>query len=101
MGSPLDKDSKMECSRHGESRPSFICKHLQYGEKLGFYQPEEPPDADWPFQNAWCAECERVAIKEGGWNDASEGFAGIMLICEGCFEEIKKRNIEESSENAT
>jgi len=101
MGNPLNKDSMMECSRHGRRRPSFICQHLQHGEHLGFHQPEDPPDADWPFQNAWCSECERVVLKEGGWNDRSEAFAKVMVICEGCFEEIKQRNIGNNSVSAT
>lgn len=82
----------MECSRHGERRPTFICKHLQYGERLVFNQPDEPLEEDWPFKNAWCDDCGRILLQEGEWNKRSEGFAGIMAICEGCFEEIKARN---------
>ncbi len=92
MGNPLNKDSVMECPTHGDRLPAFICKHLQYGEGLGFNQPDDPPEEDWPFQNAWCDECDKVLIEEGEWNDRSEGFAQIMAICEGCFEEIRKRN---------
>ena len=86
----------MECPRHGLKRPSFICRHLQYGKqygkKLGFNQPDELPNPDWPFENAWCDKCNQFLRKEGEWNDKSEGFAGIVAICEGCFKEIKRRN---------
>ena len=82
----------MECERHGLLRPAFICKHLQYGEGIGFFEPEEQPDPEWPFKNAWCTECEAIAIEQGGWNDFSEGFAQTMPICEGCYEEIRRRN---------
>ena len=82
----------MECILHGKQKPAFICKHLQYGEGLGFHQPIETPKEDWPFQNAWCDECNTIFLEEGGWNDRSEAFAGIMAICEGCFEVIKERN---------
>ena len=92
MSNPLNKDSLMICTRHGQNRPTFICKHLQFGEGLGFNQPDDQPELDCPFENAWCDECEAFAIKAGGWNDTSEGFAGIMAICEGCFQEIKERN---------
>jgi hypothetical protein len=92
MSEPLSKDSIMECKRHGYRRPSFICRHLQYGERLGFNEPAEPPEADWPFQNAWCNECNKVLLEEGEWNDRSEGFAKVTIICEECFEEIRKRN---------
>lgn len=94
MGDPLNKDSRMDCPRHGLRWPTFICRHLQHGEGLGFKQPDDPPDPDWPFQNAWCDACEEFWAEEGEWNDRSEGFAGIMAICEECFEEIKARNIK-------
>ena len=92
MESNLTKDSMMECPRHGLKRPAFICRHLQYGKRLGFNQPDEPPNPEWPFENAWCDKCDQFLQKEGEWNDKSEGFAGIVAICEGCFEEIKKRS---------
>ena len=92
MESNLTKDSMMECPHHGLQRPTFICGHLQCGKGLGFNQPEESLDPEWPFKNAWCDKCDQFLQKEGEWNDKSESFAGIMAICEGCFEEIKKRN---------
>ena len=93
MGEPLSKDSKMECARHGSNPPSFICHHLQHGFSLGFHQPEEAPDPDHPFEHAWCDECDAVFLDEGGeWNDVSEGFAKVMVICAGCLAEIRDRN---------
>jgi hypothetical protein len=83
----------MECPRHGPRRPTFICRHLQYGKGLGFHQPDDTLDPEWPFENAWCDKCDEVFMEEGEWNDNSESFARIMAICEGCFEEIKKRNM--------
>ncbi len=82
----------MECSIHGDKRPAFICKHLFGGEGLGFIESEEPVDPEWPFKNAWCSECNKVLEREGQWNDMSENFAGVMAICEGCYQDIKKRN---------
>lgn len=92
MGDPLNKNSLMECARHGTHRPAFICQHLQFGEGIGFNEDDEPFDAEWPFRNAWCDECDKVLLREGEWNDVSEGFAKITLICEGCLEEIRSRN---------
>jgi hypothetical protein len=89
---PLDKDSMMECARHGAHRPAFICQHLRLGEGIGFNLAPEPVDPEWPFQNAWCDECDAVLLREGEWNDVSEGFAKITVICEGCLEEIRSRN---------
>ncbi len=92
MSTGLTKDSIMECAMHGDSRPAFICKHLLSADKLGFFESDEPFDPEWPFKNAWCAECDKVLEQEGEWNDKSESFAGVIAICEGCYEEIKKRN---------
>lgn len=93
MSNLLNKDSIMECGRHGDRKPAFICKHLQYGEQVGFFEPDDAPEPDWPFKNAWCSECEAVAMEQGGWNDISEAFAQVMIICEGCYEEIRQRNV--------
>ena len=92
MTSRLSPDSFMECRIHGRGKPAFICQHLQRGSGLGFYIPADPPTAESPWQEAWCADCERVAIDAGGWNDASEGFASFRWVCEGCFADAKARN---------
>jgi hypothetical protein len=92
MENNLTKDSMMECPHHGLRRPTFICRHLQYGKGLGFNQPDVLLDPEWSFENAWCDKCDEVLQREGEWNDKYESFAGIMAICESCFEEIKKRN---------
>ena len=93
MSNPLNKNSIMECQKHGDKSPAFICKHLQYGVGIGFHELEEIPDPEWPFKNAWCSACEEMAIEQGGWNETSEGFAQPVAICEGCYEEIRQRNI--------
>jgi hypothetical protein len=92
MANPLTPDSFMECPIHGRGLPAFICQHLQHGSGLGFFTPSEAPTPDDPWQQAWCAECERVAIEEGKWNDESEGFASFRWVCESCFEVARERN---------
>ena len=92
MKNTLNKYSKMECENHGSNPPAFICRHLQHGIGIGFHEPEEEFDSEWPFRNGWCSECEAFAIKQGGWNDASEAFAQVLPVCDGCYEEIKQRN---------
>lgn len=92
MSRILNKKSLMECSKHGLRKPAFVCQHLVCGVGIGFYQSEGELEPDFPFENAWCLECENVALGQGGWNDTSEDFAQITPVCEGCFEEIKARN---------
>ena len=55
---------------------------------VGFFFASEPRG------DAWCAACEAVRIKEGGstgeWNERSEAFASIKLVCGTCYDEIRK-----------
>lgn len=86
---PLDRT--MYCPIHGYRRVTFICQHLQCGLRIGFFEPDGQTVAT-QEKNAWCVECDDALRKEGEWNDRTEELAGIMAICEGCFEVIRQRN---------
>ena len=68
------------------------------GLGLGFYVANGPHPGDEgesPFEgcpNGWCGECEKKRLECGGWNDESEAFSGVTLVCVYCFEEIRRRN---------
>lgn len=89
---------EVHCGVHGVSGPAFICRHAKQGTGLGFYvatglNPNDPPGG--PFDdspNGWCEECEKKRVQCGGWNDDSEAFAGVTLVCIHCFEECRRRN---------
>lgn len=87
-------DKKIECGNHGFQEAAFVCMHLLRNGKekpVGFYQAEvDPNNREWGDLNAWCKECEDVLEREGEWNDESEAFANIHLVCGECFEEMKK-----------
>jgi hypothetical protein len=83
----------VHCPRHGERRPTFVCQHLVRGSGLGFYTPNRPhTEEESDEQAAWCSDCERVRQEQGGWNDVSEGYAGVTMICDMCFEAARIRN---------
>src|SRR5262245_49455499 len=84
----------VHCGTHGQRWPTFVCKHLVRGSGLGFVEPNRVPTSseDSDEQYAWCAECERVRQEQRGWNDASEAFAGVTMICDLCFEAARARN---------
>ena len=63
MSNSLNKNSVMECSRHGVRKPAFVCQHLVGGVGIGFYQPDDELDPEFPFENAWCSACENVALE--------------------------------------
>jgi len=88
------KEHAVTCESHGTSRAAFVCQHLNKDTYTGFHEAFESnpliePDDDY---QAWCDECEKMRLQEGEWNDVSEGFAKIRLICDQCFFEIKRRN---------
>ena len=92
MGEPLSPESLMECRLHGVGKPAFICQHLQSGSGLGFFTPAQEATPDDPWPQAWCADCERVAIEAGEWNDDSEAFASFRWVCVSCMEVARARN---------
>jgi len=85
----------VHCGQHGQRRPTFVCKHLVRGSSLGFFEPNQEPVSpeDSDDQAAWCGECERVRQEQRGWNDVSEAFAGVTMICDLCFEAARARNV--------
>ena len=87
--------TKVECAKHGPQEATYVCSHLADSLKssipLGFYYASEPRG------DAWCRACEAVRIAEGGesgdWNDRSEAFAKIKLLCGLCYDKIKRLNV--------
>ena len=90
----LRRGRVVDCGAHGKQLPTYVCRHLAHGSGLGFVEPcgPMPPENDYPEQTAWCDECERIRKKQNGWDDISEGFAGITMICSECFEAARLRN---------
>ncbi|HEX8410599.1 MAG TPA: hypothetical protein VF883_17170 [Thermoanaerobaculia bacterium] len=78
------------CDVHGASAPAYVCQHLVTGKGLGFFAAADIENAR---PDAWCSACETTRISEGGeWNDRSEEFAGITVICAFCYDRARERN---------
>ena len=85
-----DRTESVTCASHGKGYATYTCHHLVRGSSLGFYQAETLDD---PRPDAWCKECELVRMKYGGaWTDESEAFAGITMVCSGCYDVVKRNN---------
>jgi hypothetical protein len=91
-------ERRVHCAQHGTFGPAFVCRHVRHGSGLGFYVAN-CPNADDPVgsdfdgcPNGWCEECEQKRLQCGGWNEESEAFSGVTLVCARCFEEIRCRN---------
>ncbi len=87
-----DSNRKVECPEHGVREATFVCQHLVSGSGAGFHwgTDKDEPDQRWP--DAWCDACERIRESEGEWNDQSEAFAAIRLLCDRCYERARERN---------
>ena len=85
---------QVDCGVHGSRRATFVCQHLVCGRGLGFIEPTQgPPIPDESDEQcAWCSECENMRQQEGGWNDVSEAFTHVTMICDACFELSRCRN---------
>lgn len=90
------KQRKVDCGKHGYRRAAFVCQHLNLYESKGFeeaFESEKGMDLDDEDDfAAWCNECENHRIKYGGWDEESEKFAKIKLVCEECYFELKEFN---------
>ena len=87
-----DEEQKVECGVHGTSTATFLCRHLNDCEALGFnvgYDPEQPENL---YPDAWCDQCDAMLEQEGEWNDRAETFAGIRLVCAECYCHIRELN---------
>lgn len=93
----------VECANHGPQDAAFVCIHLvKHGKDrpIGFYQADIDPDnRDWDDLQAWCKECDEVLDKVGEWNDESEAFSNIQLVCNECFEEMKRTQLRLHPQN--
>lgn len=87
----------VECDVDGKQSPAFICHHLDLDSRdLGFHEPDDgkEPETDLQRYNGWCEKCDNFLIKNGGqWDDQTEAYAQIYLICSACYQRIKQNNI--------
>ncbi len=82
---------RVVCGRHGETPPTFACRHVTRGTACGFHAAAAAPEQRWP--DAWCDLCEEAFQAAGGeWNDVSEKQADIQLMCTHCYEAARDRN---------
>lgn len=95
--------NKVECCDHGPRNRAYVCQYLVNSEFKGFWESFDS-DSTKIYNNdelnAWCDECDKILLEEGEWNDISEAFARITLICDVCFFKMKKLNGGSSNFNS-
>lgn len=92
--SMTDARNTVNCDKHGVVGKAFVCQHLaerlhNQEPPIGFFTPDEQ-NKEQPA--AWCTACDQVLSREGEWNDASEQFAGVTLICTKCFTVLERNS---------
>ena len=86
----------IKCCKHGKQHATYVCLHtvqsLSDNVPRGFWSAEPEPGNERP--DSWCSACEEMVNKTGGeWNDESESFAGVKLICGACYDRVKQLNL--------
>ena len=81
---------KVTCGTHGSVGAAFVCGHIVDSDAapVGFNEPELEPDD--PEPQAWCDACDELVERVGEWNDETEAFADIRLVCEFCFARFRE-----------
>lgn len=91
-----DEEHYVECFKHGKQQATYVCQHivqsLRDGQPKGFWSSGESPDN--PRPDSWCSACEEVVNRVGEWNDESESFAGVSLLCGACYDLAKEMNLQ-------
>lgn len=82
----------VECPEHGTQGLAFVCRHLNLREPVGFVEGYDPNDPDRSLFQAWFGVADDVLVREGEWNDRSEAFRGIRLVCRVCYRQTKALN---------
>ena len=90
-----DAEQYVECCTHGKQQATFVCQHivqsLKDGEPRGFWSAAHKSGDERP--DSWCSACEDKVNSTGGeWNDESEAFAGVTLLCGACYDRAKEMN---------
>ena len=83
----------IHCDTHGKRRTAFVCHHLfisiQDKQPRGFFWSRDEDGCI----NAYCNECDHYLETHGGeWNETTEAFADIKLVCESCASVAAKLN---------
>ena len=84
------KTYKVCCSIHGKGNGCFVCDHLRSQSGKGYYCADDQKN---PYPDAWCADCDRIYLEEGGWTDKAVETAFFRLVCHRCYPEVKRRNV--------
>jgi hypothetical protein len=73
------------CSKHGNTIPCIICRHLGEGAGMNYFAIKHDP---W----AWCEKCDEVLEEERDWSDRLNEFADWQVYCRQCYTKTLRRH---------
>jgi hypothetical protein len=87
----------VDCEQHGQQPETFVCQHvvqsLYTNKRVGFRWADDPEN---PRPDAWCTACNELLSEAGGeWNDRTESFAGVKLLCGACYDRAREINLSD------
>ena len=90
-----DEQQYVECFTHEKQQATYVCQpivqSLRDGIPREFWPTESEPGNLRP--DSWCNKYEEMIISTGEeWNDESEEFAGITLLCGACYDRANAMN---------
>ena len=77
--------AKVYCSKHGNSEPGIICRHLEDCTGLRFFEIYKEP---W----AWCEACDAVLEKERDFTERLSKIADFRVYCRKCYIKTLRRH---------
>ena len=89
----IDSAEPVHCREHGVARRAFVCRHLVQAllsppaRPIGFFHPAAQSSEEEDL-HGWCGACDAILLRVGEWNDESEGFAGVTMICSICYKKV-------------
>lgn len=78
-------EAKVFCSEHGNTNPGVVCRHLEEGKGLRYFEIKDDP---W----AWCEACDAVLEEEREFADRLNEFADWKLYCRQCYIKTLRRH---------
>ncbi len=85
--------SVIQCGKHGEASPTYVCGHLCRNPVQRWFC--EAPAADFLYPDAWCADCNAELLREGGeWNERNQGCLDLKILCHHCYQGAMARSVE-------
>jgi hypothetical protein len=80
----------VRCGTHGKRIAAVVCGHLVEAQDriVGFVENVSDP----MNLQAWCEDCERVFLAEGGMTPAFLEFNRMSIVCNTCYVTYRARH---------